>query len=337
MPALGSQDADERFEQGRLAAAVAADDGVHAALTDSEVEAPQRPGGIAVVADEHVVRRQDRQAPTEGAPASGEPTVELGARDGGRHGPDRERLGRQMLGLLGQMGRHDDGDAELPVHPTEQVQKLPASIGVEARGGLVEHEQPWLQREHPGKVHQLLLSPGELVGRCVHKRLDAEEVRDLRHAPAHLALRHADVFQPERDLVPDGVAHDLGCGILHDEADVGRRAPRIRRLLAEHLDGARFDSCGRQFGFEQTQKRGLPASGGSVHKAERAGVHLEGDVLENRFMLGVGEGEIADSHRAGAQSVRHSHHPRIDSTTGTSMSAANGMYPHHNTSWGGVG
>ena len=44
-------------------------------------------------------------------------------------------------------------------------------------------------------------------------------MRDLGDAPAHLVGFDTQVLQAERQLVPNGIAHDLRRGILHDITD----------------------------------------------------------------------------------------------------------------------
>ena len=143
------------------------------------------------------------------------------------------------------MRGHDDGDAELTVHTGKHEQELLDGIGIELSGRLIKQQQPGAQREHGSQVDKLLLTSREVFGFRSDPRLDAEEVRDLGDAPAHLVRFDSQVLQAERQLMPNGVAHDLRCGILHDIADeLGgfQRAYRvcewICRLIARLVRGA---------------------------------------------------------------------------------------------------
>ena len=100
-------------------------------------------------------------------------------------------------------------------------------------------------------------------------------MRDLRYATTHLLLFDAEVLQAERELVPYGIAHDLGFGALHDEPDgsgrfPGRKAARIFRrnhfavfddFLSRNGDRPRARAFGRQLRLERAQKGGLAGSG----------------------------------------------------------------------------
>ena len=57
-------------------------------------------------------------------------------------------------------------------------------------------------------------------------RSDAEIVRHFRHAQAHGLLVAPEALQPERQLVPHLICHDLTVRVLHD-------IPDARALLAQ--------------------------------------------------------------------------------------------------------
>ena len=135
-----------------------------------------------------------------------------------------ERLRGEGLGLLGRVRGEDDRDAKLAPNASEQVEELAARVGVELRGGLVEHDEARAQGEHRREVHKLLLAARELLARGVHERLDTKEVGDLGDAPAHLGRGGADVLEPKGKLVPDGVAHNLRSGVLRYKANLARGA-----------------------------------------------------------------------------------------------------------------
>ena len=142
------------------------------------------------------------------------------------------------------MRGHDHGDAELAVHAGKHEQELLDGVGVELRGRLIKQQQPGAQREHGSQVDKLLLTSREVFGFRPNPRLDAEEVRDLGDAAAHLVRFDTQVLQAERQLVPNGVAHDLRRGVLHDIADelggfqwsnrvCGRICGRVRRMVRD--------------------------------------------------------------------------------------------------------
>ena len=117
------------------------------------------------------------------------------------------------------MRGHDDGDAELAVHTRKHEQELLDGVGVKLSGRLIKQQHPGAQREHGSQVDKLLLTSREVLGFRPDPRLDAEEMRDLGDAPAHLVRFDTQVLQTERQLVPNGIAHYLRRGILHDIAD----------------------------------------------------------------------------------------------------------------------
>ena len=84
------------------------------------------------------------------------------------------------------MRGHDHGDAELTIHAGKHEQELLDGVGVKLSGRLIKQQQPGTQREHGSQVYKLLLASREVLGFRPDPRLDAEEMRDLGDAPAHL-------------------------------------------------------------------------------------------------------------------------------------------------------
>ena len=174
------------------------------------------------------------------------------------------------------MRRHDDRDADLTVEAEQHVQEVALGHGVELRGRLVEQQQPRTHRHHARKVNELLLTAGQPLGPAMHPRLDAEELRDFRHPPAHDRRRGPEVLKPEGELMPDAVADDLVVRVLRDVPDARRgfRQPPLAERSAEdpHLACTLARRC--DLGLQTAQQGRLTASRHPDEQAERTLWHL---------------------------------------------------------------
>ena len=133
------------------------------------------------------------------------------------------RLRGKPLALFGHVRRHDHRGAQLAVYAAEHMQKDSARIGVELGRGLVKKDEARPKSEHARQVNKLLLTARDVFSTHAHPRLDAQEMSRFSHAPPHLVGCHAQVFQSEGDFVPNGIADDLGAGVLGDEGNLPRR------------------------------------------------------------------------------------------------------------------
>ena len=162
-------------------------------------------------------------------------------------------------------------DSQLAVHAEKRVQEVLLRHRVKLGRRLVEQQQPGLHGKDAGQREHLLLASRKLGHLTPEPRLDAEEMRDLGHATAHLVLRNAQVFQPEGKLVPHGVAHDLVLGALGNVAHARSRRERVHVLdgNAERLERPVLRPNRRDSLFQAAQQRGLSAAGRSDQQLER--------------------------------------------------------------------
>src|SRR5688572_31077085 len=134
--------------------------------------------------------------------------------------------------------RHDhDRHACVGVQRAERGEQLRPAARVEARGRLVEHEQPRLEREHPGERDAPHLASGQPERVAVLVRLEAEaDALHRRSHPAPDLLRRAlQLSRPERDVVADGRVEELLLRLLEDEADHPAERARVEEPVAEVL------------------------------------------------------------------------------------------------------
>ena len=238
MAALRLQYARQAAQKRGFAAAVAPYERMHATARDIQIDAAQHPRLAAVEAKVRIANA-NRRIGMRACRRTRLPTVRKGrfrrfARRRSARYIQVDALRHVRLNIFRGMRRNNHGNAKLAIHATQQEQELLHSIRIELRCGLIEQQHARTQRQHARQVHDLLLTSREVFGPLAHPWLNAKEVRDFRHAPAHFVLRHADVFKPERKLMPHRVAHDLSGGVLHHEANQLRRLKRRKRLLALH-------------------------------------------------------------------------------------------------------
>ena len=77
------------------------------------------------------------------------------------------------------MGADDDVDVEL-AQPSDQLEHLDASLGVEARSGLVQQEKIRIVNDRLGKFHSLLHTRGEVAKEAEPLFLQADQEQGLR-------------------------------------------------------------------------------------------------------------------------------------------------------------
>ena len=193
---------------------------------------------------------------------------------------------------------------------------------VELSRGLVEQKQARPHGERARQRHHLLLPARQLGDVAAEPGLDAEEVRRLGDASAHGVLRHAEVLQPEGQLVPHGIAHDLVLGTLRHVAHGHGRFARVEAVdgAPERLERPRAVAHGRDGRFQAPHQRGLPAARSAHQQLERAFFNPPIERADARRGTGVGEREPARLHR------RHARHLKRSFAVITIGKAANSAY-----------
>ena len=152
---LRLQHAGGRAQERRLAAAVAADDGMDGAGRHVEVAAAQHPGGIARVAHMGVAEGDGRSAAGSASrpaaqgrrPRSSADTPQIQRPRGEARERHRVRASVTQFHGVGGVGghrlrsvrRHHHGDAQLAVHAEERMQEVLLGHWVQLGGGFVEH------------------------------------------------------------------------------------------------------------------------------------------------------------------------------------------------------
>ena len=109
-----------------------------------------------------------------------------------------------------------------------------------------------------------------------------------------LGRRHAEVLEPEGDLVPDERHHDLILGILEDRrgrpGECGRPQPAGVHPGHEHAAGEAATVEMRDEPGERPQKRRFPRAGRAEERDDLARLEPKGDVRESR----LGRARIAE-------------------------------------------
>ena len=164
--------------------------------------------------------------------------------------------------ILHPMLRNEDGRSQFCVDLPQGVQKIRSRNGVKLAGGFVQDQNFRLHGHDGRQVQQLLLSAGQIGHVSVEPVLNAEIAGHFRHPGAHSLLVAAQAFQPEGQLMPDLVRHDLIVRILHDEAHLRGLIPltHIFQRNAVDADVPASLSVGRKHRFQVPQQRCFAAA-----------------------------------------------------------------------------
>ncbi len=144
----------------------------------------------------------------------------------GRAAPDYPALAQDVEPVEEQrhqvdaVGRHDDGDAALPVQPHEKAHHLVFPHGVEPGGRLVEQQDLVAHGEKPGDADALLLPEAERVDGLIEIAPHVDVGERLAHPGGDLFLREPHVERAEGHVLRDGGREELVVGVLEDEADL---------------------------------------------------------------------------------------------------------------------
>ena len=160
--------------------------------------------------------------------------------------------------------------------PPDLLAQLDAHLGVERRQRLVEQQHPRPDREGPRERDALLHAARELVRVAAAGMAEADEVEQLAHPVAAVALPLTAHPQPELDVLPGGHVREQAVG-LEDHADVPpvRRRPRQVDAVDDDRAGGRLvEPC------DEPQRRRLAAAGRAEQRDELALLELEVDAVE---------------------------------------------------------
>src|SRR3989441_7311355 len=123
-----------------------------------------------------------------------------------------ERPGRALLG---------DQHRRPPLarERARELQEVVGSVRIELRGGLVEQQQPRLERERRGEADALELAARELDDQPLREVAGADPGEGRVDAGQNFPRRRAQVLEPEGDLVDHACQHDLSLRGLEDSRD----------------------------------------------------------------------------------------------------------------------
>ena len=207
-----------------------------------------------------------------------------------RAGAERERL---LQPVLAEQHRRP----QLAIDLSQNGQKFRRRDRVELARRLVEDQKIRLHDHHGRQIQHLLLPAGEGRDVPVKPVFNAEERGHLGHAPPDDRRLIAEAFQPEGQLVPDLVGHELVVDILLHKADFPA-AVRLRKAsqrLTVQQDLTHFFAVRREGGLQLPQQRALSAAGRPAEHKKFAALHRQRDAAQRRLVLsGVGKAEIVD-------------------------------------------
>ena len=160
-------------------------------------------------------------------------------------------------------------------------------------------------------------------------------MRDLRDAAAHGVRIFPEILECEGELVPDGVADDLGIGILPHEPDARGGFAHIDAFdghsFAHDGDPVRrrrpaVDALRHELGFQRAQQRRLARARRSDDDAERAFL----DEKRGRRQGAGGKAGIGERKAANIYD-RHARRSLAYRAAGARTNDTYGAYPHHRT------
>src|SRR5665811_1141436 len=103
----------------------------------------------------------------------------------------------------------NDSECPAPDHAHQSREKRGSAVGVELRGGLVEHHQLRTHREGRGQRDPLPLTAAESPHRAPEKLECARGIQSLFDATRHLTRWEGQVLETESDLAIDHVVNGL--------------------------------------------------------------------------------------------------------------------------------
>ena len=188
------------------------------------------------------------------------------------------------------MGDEEEGEVELSLEASQQVEQLRLNRHVERGGGLVEDDEAWLGHECACEPDTLALPAGELVWVGVGvARLQPALLEHLLHPLPRLTAA-GDAMEHE------GFGHQLADGaarverrrrILEHDLHVAPQLPDARRACRCHLLPSDHDTpLVRVLEAEEAARgRRLTASALADQRDRLAGADLERDVVDGMEVL----------------------------------------------------
>jgi zinc transport system substrate-binding protein len=206
----------------------------------------------------------------------------------------------EVRGHRAQLVRHEEHRGAVLEHEVhERVAELALRLRVDARDGLVEHEQLGLARERAGDEHALLLTAGELEHRTARLGDQADRLDGVVDGGA--VLRTGPPPPPRARESPR--RHDLA----HGDRQVGREHIALRDVpepgaLAQRArvgpEEARLTGLWREEPEEEAQQRRLPRAVRAHERGELTRAQREAHVVHDRLRA-VREREVSGIEERG--------------------------------------
>jgi hypothetical protein len=156
------------------------------------------------------------------------------------------------------------------------LQDLPASRGVEHRGGLVEDEYPGFDGEESGQGDALFLAAGEGVWLAALVACEADGPYGPGDPTLHLLAGDAKVLEAEGDVVLDEGSDEAVLGVLEENTEV---LADLEGFCGRVVVGDEHPSRdGFQEAVQEADEGGLAAAVRADHTDVLAGAELEADV-----------------------------------------------------------
>ena len=185
------------------------------------------------------------------------------------------------------MGDEHNGDAPLLIETADGIQHLPAAVGIQHGGGLVQNDALRFHSDDAGDGDPLLLTARQLMRRMGAVIEHIHRPQGVVHPAADFLRRHPQVFGAEGHVLLHDGGDQLVIWVLKHHAHRAAHLVFERLVAGVHLldqDGA---ARGQQHGVEMLGDGGFPAA--VVAKKRHEGTLLDGQVdvfqhLERRFI-----------------------------------------------------
>jgi len=200
--------------------------------------------------------------------------------------------------LQAMLGQHH-GDVPLPVQAHQRAEEGVRRLGIQLRGGLVQHQDGRAERQRRGERDALLLPAGQVVHQPLAQGEQIQPGQRFVHALVHLLRRHAPLLQRQGDLLLDALDDELRLRILEDQAHPAgqHRRPFAEGVVPGDAHGAGTATAGevRHQAVQRAQQRGLAGARASSHQHEFSRADVQRDVAQDGLRgAGIPVGQVGD-------------------------------------------
>ena len=158
------------------------------------------------------------------------------------------------------MGDEDYGYALFTVHAVYGGEDLLSSLGIQHGCGLVEDYALGFHGDYARDSHSLLLSARELAGRMEPVIVHSHSLQALVHAPAHLLIGNAQIFQSECHILLDYGGNNLVVGVLEYHSRPLTQLEELFLVLCVYSVHRYRSLGGEQYGIQMLCKSGFSAA-----------------------------------------------------------------------------